>query len=1166
MIFLDRYSFNIKDILRRWGKHYSAADGYPSVGHCGEYSQHNILNVGSAINAGVVELKCFINNQCPFNKSEHHEDSIMFNYNTIEKIKPFLHPYYREGLMSHKGLDGIFFTPKFVYRHNYIFRLKPGVFLRESYFPSINDENFYDNYEEIGGTGSSNIFGSAHTRYKDEQSWIVQKSVFDKDDVEDLSEDISSSECAEADWEYLIETVNRSDETEQDVSFDYRGNYYQQQLRYYREEDKRDPKILKKSIQVPTQTKIYSDRDGMPIHWRVIKKTPLFRGEDFFITFYKKASRPTTVNNDTQFEQLHPFNRSVNNIAYKCLDVTDDRTIKGDTSRNVRGKRGEYERRVNEAVFSMPILEQDVSEEKQHFNFYNQAYYIIEMGYLCENANYYIIITERNSPIFVMVQKLGDGYVSTRLSEFSDITGKELIDSRYFTVIVRNHLGKLSVVFSSEKGDTNPWIISRSDIVPYYDELTKSSRFRSIMRDLYVPRGLMTIWGGNIKCGFSFSPLQYKIRSMGFTWPPRVDDNITRSRVFSLSDPENIERNKNEIWEDIPFYLPMDEEGTVKHNILLSASDKLLPELFKDFHLSNIPSSRNKLFIQDAQCYREYSESGRSPIWDYGGFMFGRTLREDSDIVTNYLNRSVLCVRKNRYEYDRRSRKQAFDISVGMQAGDHIFTNSYWGKIFDEDKAEWGVPPANPFMSPPNGVTLPDDQWYLPDCKTPILNSIRLIAEESRNPRWEDGTSIARGVSPFPNGGGVSPYFLDVSNHILSYSDSWSSNGWSEVEHNGSINFYLHTGVDSFGEGGAYENKSIFLRGLQNKTFYIEIWARYRPCLPDGFNLNTGMYGFYKLFTGLCHGGEMVHEYNKHVFTCKLEDYTTVLKGMKFYNAPWFDGMRDISAVWEVLRMSGFRSRGKFDPASLIREMDEYSRYGNIYHGHDKDGRFIIMEPYALPSGYERLEQPAFKPEHGSVYYDIINDFANRSGKVFFFDQFGVAHYEEMQNIVEKDFRGEVPLDNYVLFEFTTNPNFYGGQLLLEKIERVYDVRLISNHIKVVTNTPDMHLLVRDALNWASFENPNSEGFMGYLKSHVQHEGMYGSREALINIVNKYKVMFRPVVRIKFETYGVPLRANDIIRVDGETVRVINVNHSLDASKNEWRMTVEAHRYQPIIY
>lgn len=1173
MEYKDIYNFNIRDIISKWGN-------YPYVSHCNEDST-NVNNVGKAINAGIVELKCFINNQCPFNKSGYHEESVIFNFQTVDRLKNFLPRYARDSIVSHKGIDGIFFDPKYIYRHNYIF-IKKKESTEVNYGSTISDDFFNNNYEEINE--GSNIFGSQFTRYKSEQSWILQKSVFDKIEVNEDSDDKNNelnSECINSSWHYFTESVSRSDESDLDTSYDYIGKYYDEQLKYYSEEDNRDPKILRKSIQVPVQTRVYSEKDGSPIHWRLVKKTPLFRGEDFFVTFYKKASRPTIDKSDKKngnsqggsglhsFSNLNPF--------YNTLDVTkygSGYNVKGNVFKNEENKRGKYEKRINEGVLSLPLSNNsnDLDDALQPFYFYNQPYYIIEMGYLSEKGNYFIIITEKNNPVFVMVQKLGNGYVSSLLSVCKSVNGKQLIDSNLFTVTVRNHLGKIVVVFNNDQGTSDPWVISRADIEPYYNNLTQEVDYKYVNKEIYVPRGLMTIWGGNIRCGFSFGPLQYKLRNISFSWPPRPNDDADRDKAFSTGAPKNLysDQQSKGVWEDVPFYLPMDPEGSVIHNISLTTSTEYLPDLFKDFNLGGTKIQTKRLFMQDAQYYREY-RGNSSSNWEYGSFMYGKSLKEESDVSLPYVNKSVLSVRKNRFLNDNSTRKQSFDLMIGMQSGDHVFTNLYWDKIFDQDKPHGSSPGANPFSSSPQGRNISDSQWYLPNCKTPILNHIRLISEESRYPRWDDGTSINSGVSFAPIGSS-SPYFIDASNHVLSFSDSWSSNGWSEVEHTGSINFYLHNGIRTFGEWKPEEsdaerfseNESDRLFDLQNKTFYIEIWARYRPCQDDGYNLNTGMYGFFKLCTGLCHGGIISHEYNKHIMTCKIEDYTTVLKGMKFYNAPWFDGMKDISAVWEILRMSGFRSRGRFDPASLIRAKNEVSRFGNIYNGLHLDGRFIKMEPYALPSGYNRLEQPSFKPKDGDPYYNVITDFAKKSSKVFFFDQFGIAHYEEMQDMIEKDYKGEVSLDNYVLFHFTSNPNLYGGQLMLNKIERSFDVNLISNHIKIVSNTPDMHLIVRDALNWSSFDNPDSEGFMGYLKSYIEHEGMYGSVEAVTNAVNKYKVMFRPVVNVKFDAYGIPLRANDIIKVNDETMRVIRVNHNIDASKNEWIMSVEAHRYQPV--
>ena len=59
-------------------------------------------------------------------------------------------------------------------------------------------------------------------------------------------------------------------------------------------------------------------------------------------------------------------------------------------------------------------------------------------------------------------------------------------------------------------------------------------------------------------------------------------------------------------------------------------------------------------------------------------------------------------------------------------------------------------------------------------------------------------------------------------------------------------------------------------------------------------------------------------------------------------------------------------------------------------------------------------------------------------------------------------------------------------------------------------------------------------------------------------------MFFKPIVNIKFETYGLPLRATDIIALEGEVVRVTKVSHTMDAEKNRWWMQVECERYQAI--
>jgi hypothetical protein len=191
---------------------------------------------------------------------------------------------------------------------------------------------------------------------------------------------------------------------------------------------------------------------------------------------------------------------------------------------------------------------------------------------------------------------------------------------------------------------------------------------------------------------------------------------------------------------------------------------------------------------------------------------------------------------------------------------------------------------------------------------------------------------------------------------------------------------------------------------------------------------------------------------------------------------------------------------------------------------------------------------------------DAVVKIAKRAGKVFFFDQFGIAHYENFQDIVEADYSGNVQL--VPLYYFTTNPEQFPGQLIFNKLERNYEVSGVANHIKIMSNTPDFHLLIGDDLNWASMENPDSEGFIGFLKTIYQQESMFGSKEAMLDTIKKYSVAFRPKVKSKFETYGVPLRANDIIRVNGEDTRVVKVTNNIVAEKNQWWMEVETEKYQ----
>ena len=78
----------------------------------------------------------------------------------------------------------------------------------------------------------------------------------------------------------------------------------------------------------------------------------------------------------------------------------------------------------------------------------------------------------------------------------------------------------------------------------------------------------------------------------------------------------------------------------------------------------------------------------------------------------------------------------------------------------------------------------------------------------------------------------------------------------------------------------------------------------------------------------------------------------------------------------------------------------------DISNVHHIDGRLSKFQTYALPSGYNRLDQPMFKFDMGTNFLDGIREITKKSTKVFFFDQMGIAHYESIADLIKLDYLG----------------------------------------------------------------------------------------------------------------------------------------------------------------
>lgn len=1086
----------------------------------------------AAIYQGTVQVRCFIHPSCPFMKVPREEYDLVFNELTVPVINNILPDYAKGALRTTFGVEGMHFLERYAYRHNYV-------------FAQAIDDNNEASFEQVGLPDYDAV---NNTRYQPEFSWVIRPSVFDYrlTDGTEITEDSTYFErfCRQkASWGYVYPNVS-SYYTGYDELHDYKKDFYEANSSNF---DSNNPGIDFNKVQVPRQTSAV-DCLGGGAHWRVEKMTPLFRGEDFFIDFKRYASETNVKSGKDNQSQVY-FDSGLS--QYAPIDVYGDQwalpSIYTPTppTTSTLGTIPEDSIFVNHAVRQSNEL-----KDRLAYRLYDQAYYIIEIGSPTDyipgdeaagHEHYFIIITERAYPIFVTIDEIDILLHSRTLSTYDDevggVHGKAIINAEDFRVTVRNHLGKLVIYFDIKGVRQNPWVITKTryefleDLVAAIDADGETVPQKApITVPIVVPRAPISIWGGNLACGFSFGPLQYILPELEFRWPQK-------------------------------HYLPMDSKISAR----LTTSDEYIQDMARYQDAPGSPSSVVPLFTQQSHFYKQWGTSDQFSglsSWAKGHFFFGQS----HDPLIELSNKSVSGIRDSTVElsiygdrvtYDEDRKRANFHLNVKMESGSQLFAES--GVVEGwRDRATYVQPTTS---------NLSDDRWICESCKTPVVTGVRLVGEPNHNPRWADGTTAIGGYNGLPNSS--SPNFRDVSHHVMSYTENWSANDFYELEHSGTIKFLLkpiNVFVDDNGASETWDDTD-YLSSLQNKNFYIEIWAGYEP-LNDGPEY-TQFGGFYKLMTGMCQGGIINQTVARQEMTCQVKDFKEVLKDQKFFNSPYFDGMKDVNAIFEILNMAGFRSNGAYDPGSIVRTLKDDNFSGPLYYT-TGDGRFFISNPYALPSSYRRIEQAYYNFDVGTTLYDGIMKISKSSSKLFYFDQHGIAHFESYMDLIMQNLLGNNVL--FDLFTFTSNP--YGpsdvagsphqGQLIYNKLEWQWRQSDVHNHLKIISSTPNTELLIADDVRFESLDDPGAEGFIGYKKIFYQKEGMLGSEGAVNNLIDFYRVMFKPELYMKFETHGLPMRATDFITVDGQFLRVSKVSHDINAEKNTWWMNVEGERMQPI--
>ena len=461
------------------------------------------------------------------------------------------------------------------------------------------------------------------------------------------------------------------------------------------------------------------------------------------------------------------------------------------------------------------------------------------------------------------------------------------------------------------------------------------------------------------------------------------------------------------------------------------------------------------------------------------------------------------------------NRKQKYRVEVTMNSGNHVF----------EGDSDFG-------------------DWTLAACKTPILTIVRIYNDPSEEQRWQ----------PDPH---------DVSDHVMEFEESWVAQSFWNIEHTGNITFLLNPNpVQNLPE-------TEYIKNLRNKAFYLEAWVQYKDCNYQ--QLGTGKW---KLFTGICFGGTLEYSAGKLVMKCEINDFTKVLEDQRIFNSPFFDGVRDVHAINEILRMAGFRGKGQGvtltsapnSPRAFIDGLTTNPQFQDDINIIFPDGRSSYVVNYVLPSGYSRLQSPKFKFADASTLMEAINKIAKTAGKLFFFDQYGLAHYENYLDLVINQISENASSDSLAvtpLANFTSNPEKHKGQSVFNQFSIYWNVADVHNHIRILTSTPDWTPIFADDLEWDSIENPDVQGFLGYLRTFYQEEGAFGDLRAVQNTLQFYRTMFKPPLLVKFETYGLPLRALDIIKFNDQPFRVMRLSSRINPQENVWWQDYECEWFQP---
>jgi hypothetical protein len=370
---------------------------------------------------------------------------------------------------------------------------------------------------------------------------------------------------------------------------------------------------------------------------------------------------------------------------------------------------------------------------------------------------------------------------------------------------------------------------------------------------------------------------------------------------------------------------------------------------------------------------------------------------------------------------------------------------------------------------------------------------------------------------------------LDISCDVMSVDLNFNATSYNELAHNGTLKVLNKVSRRQKGavDYRSYLNRAVYVR--------IEAWWEIGVGHDPGPNNRN-------IFEGIAYGGTIDTKADNEIITFKLDDYMSALQGSKFILCPPYDGMAASLAVRDIVLQTGF-------PDNRILAGNTPISQANLKND--------------LGLGIARLfTQPSYRFPDGSSFKEAILKLAKVQFRTIYFDRFGNFHYEVMPGGL---FVGQNAAPKIEFWSSAIEGDLFGLNDLKRIAWNMVSLTTLVNEVynTIQVNTVDKFIpglrLSAGQVYKAGIFDPKATGYLGYRKHLIINDPIYGSVQGVNNAVREYSSrFFLPPLSARFEIYGYTgLQPLDIIKLDGQLLRILNISTHLSAAENQYWQTIE---------